>query len=170
MALRHDQHGTKLTSLSTVSRSPKYTMGSRNGRGAMNCTSISPGPCVYSYPSLFKPRSASTSSRQHFGSCERGEVCFLFVFLIISSAQTQRMCPVRAHILHSLIYQRRNAFLANQSEIFRIYQTAPGLVRESTVPHPPIAEVHHTHLVVGFATLRDHPVLVLPHTVSPVAM
>lgn len=73
------QFHTKFTSLSTVRRSPKFSMASRSSPGAMAIRCGTPGPGMYSVVSCFSSRSNETS-RQYFGTRTRSEVGF-FVHL-----------------------------------------------------------------------------------------
>ena len=68
---------TRLTSLSTVKRSPKFTIGTLCCTDATKSRAVTPGPGYYTISTGFKLKSGDVP-RQYFGSRTRSEVSRVF--------------------------------------------------------------------------------------------
>ena len=141
-------HVSQLSALSTVPRSPKYSMRSRCGTGVLGHRQNSPGPGNYAIPSSFKPRSMSNSSLQGSRPGNRKNVSELLDCDGISSLRELARRRIRGlqRIAHALRLLSRHVRSQRRKETYHILEQVTSRARERMER----LEAHPMHLPTRF--------------------
>ena len=140
-------HVSQLSSLSTVPRSPKYSMRSRCGIGVLGQRQNSPGPGNYAIPSSFKPRSMSTSWQDSRPDNRKNvsELFYCDVFLTLREPGRRRIRGLQ-RIAHALRILSRHVRSQRRKETYHILEQVTSRARERMER----LEAHPMHLPTRF--------------------